>query len=42
MGKYTGREVACGVYACSPKGAGFAAGFAAEFTHFAIDRGRVG
>lgn len=33
-----GLAVACGVYACSPK----AAGFVAEFTHFSIDAGRVG
>ena len=33
-----GRPVGCGVYACSPKGAGFAA----DFTHFSIRRGRIG
>jgi uncharacterized protein len=33
-----GVPVACGLYACSPKGEGFVA----EFTHFAIDAGRAG
>ena len=33
-----GVPVACGLYACSPKGEGFVA----EFTHFAIDGGRTG
>ena len=33
-----GAPVACGVYACSPKGAGFAA----EFGDFTLDAGRVG
>ena len=32
-----GMPVACGVYACSPKGAGFAA----EFSELAVDAGRV-
>ena len=32
-----GAAVACGVYACSPKGEGFLA----EFLHLAIDLGRV-
>ena len=32
------RAVSCGVYACSPRGAGFAA----EFAHFGIDLGRLG
>jgi regulation of enolase protein 1 (concanavalin A-like superfamily) len=33
-----GAAVACGVYACSPKGAGFVA----EFGHLRIDAGRLG
>jgi regulation of enolase protein 1 (concanavalin A-like superfamily) len=33
-----GRAVTCGLYACSPKGAGFAA----EFKHLTIDSGRAG
>jgi regulation of enolase protein 1 (concanavalin A-like superfamily) len=33
-----GAPVTCGLYACSPKGAGFVA----EFTSLAIDRGRIG
>jgi regulation of enolase protein 1 (concanavalin A-like superfamily) len=32
------RQVACGLYACSPKGAGFAA----EFSQLRIEAGRVG
>ena len=35
--KGRGLPVACGIYACSPKGAGFVA----DFTEFAIDRGRL-
>ena len=33
-----GRAVSCGLYACSPKGAGFSA----EFNHLTIEPGRVG
>jgi regulation of enolase protein 1 (concanavalin A-like superfamily) len=33
-----GSTVACGVYACSPRGAGFVA----EFIHLSIDAGRLG
>jgi regulation of enolase protein 1 (concanavalin A-like superfamily) len=33
-----GTAVACGIYACSPKGAGFVA----EFCHLHIDAGRLG
>jgi regulation of enolase protein 1 (concanavalin A-like superfamily) len=34
---HEGQVVACGLYACSPKGAGFAA----EFDHLTIDLGRI-
>jgi regulation of enolase protein 1 (concanavalin A-like superfamily) len=36
-GDREGAPVACGIYACSPKGAGFAA----EFRHVSIDTGRM-